>query len=63
MRISKMCLKQCFFHSKWVFQAILSLTVLSNCFSVISNFDTLYVEEGAFKSNLCALFYSIQFVT
>jgi len=35
-----MCLKQSFFHSKWVFQAILSLTVFSNYISGSSNFDT-----------------------
>jgi len=38
MRISKMCLKQSFSHSNWVIQAILSLTILSNCVSVSSNF-------------------------
>jgi len=35
-----MCLKQSFSYSKWVISANLSLTVLSNCISVSSNFDT-----------------------
>jgi len=42
MRIPKMCLKQSFSHSKWVLQAILSLSVLSNCVSGSSNFDTAF---------------------
>jgi len=37
-----MCLKQSFSHSKWVLQAILSLTVLSNCVFDSSNFDTTF---------------------
>jgi len=37
-----MCLKQSFFHSKWVLRAILSLTVLSSCLSGSSNFDTAF---------------------
>jgi len=43
MGISKMCLKQSFSHSKWVLQAILSLTVLSNSVSVSSNFDSAFL--------------------
>jgi len=34
MRFRKICLKLSFSHFKWVLQAILSLTVLSNCVSV-----------------------------
>jgi len=45
MRISKMCLKQSFSVSKGVLQAILSLTVLSNCVSVSSNFDTSFLPD------------------
>jgi len=41
--IPKMCLKQSFSHSKWVLQAILSLTVLLNCVSGSSNFDTAFL--------------------
>jgi len=37
-----MCLKQSFFDSKWVLQVILSLSVLSNCVSDHSNFDTAF---------------------
>jgi len=43
MTIPKMCLKQSFSHSKWVLQAVLSLTVLSNCVSGSSNFDTAFL--------------------
>jgi len=35
-----MCLKESLSYSKWVLQAILFLTVLSNCVSGSSNFDT-----------------------
>jgi len=45
MRIPKMCLKQSFSHSKWVLQSILFLTVLSNCVSGSSNFDTPFLPE------------------
>jgi len=37
-----MCSKLHLSHSKWVLQAILSLTVLSNCVSGSSNFDTAF---------------------
>jgi len=37
-----MCLKQLFFHSKWVLEAIISLTVFQNYVSDSSNFDTLF---------------------
>jgi len=43
MRISKTCSKQPFSHSKWGLQAIVSLTVLSNCVSVSS--DTAFVAD------------------
>jgi len=45
MRIPKMCLKQLFYYSKWVLQAILSLTVLSKCVSGNSNFDTAFLID------------------
>jgi len=44
-RIPKMCLKLSFFHSKWVLQAILSLTVFSNCVSGSSKFDTAFLPN------------------
>jgi len=37
-----MCLKQSFSYFKWVLQAILSLTVLSNCVFGNSIFDTAF---------------------
>jgi len=40
MRISEIYLKQSFSHSKWALQVIMSLTILSNCISYISKFDT-----------------------
>jgi len=45
MGIPKMCLKQSFSHSKWVLHAILFLTVLSNCVSGSSNFDTAFLPD------------------
>jgi len=45
MKISKMCLKQSFSHYKWVLQAILFLTVLSNCVSVSSNFESAFLPD------------------
>jgi len=45
MSIPKLCFKQSFSHSKWVLQAMLSLTVLSNCVSVSSNFDTAFLFD------------------
>jgi len=53
MRILKMCLKQSFFYSKWILQAILSLTVLSNCVSHISNFDTAFLPDC---TKVCSIF-------
>jgi len=40
MMTPKMYLKQSFSYSEWVLQTILSLTVLLNCVSGSSNFDT-----------------------
>jgi len=40
-----MCLKQSFCHCKWVLQAIVSLTVISNCVSVSSKFDTAFILD------------------
>jgi len=48
-----MCLKLSFSHSKWVLQAILSLTVLSNCVFGISNFDTAFLSDC---TNFCSVF-------
>jgi len=45
MGIPKMFLKQSFSHSKWVVQAILSLTVLSNCVSGSSNIDSAFLTD------------------
>jgi len=42
MGIPKMCLKQTFSHFKWVLQAILSLTVLSNCFWQVITMTPLF---------------------
>jgi len=55
MRIPKMCLKQSFSRSKCVLQAILSLTVLSNCFLGSSNFDTAFFPD-------CTQFFSVFYV-
>jgi len=55
MRIPKMCLKQLFSNSKWVFQTILSLTVLSNCVFGISNFGTAFVLDSV---KFCSVFWS-----
>jgi len=38
-------LKHSFSHSKWVLQAILSLTVPSNCVYGSSNFDTAFLPD------------------
>jgi len=51
-RIPKMCLKRSFSYSKWVLQAILSLTVFSNCVSDISNFDTAFLPDCSKFSNI-----------
>jgi len=45
MRIPKMGLKLSFSYHKWVLQAILSLTVLSNCVSSSLNFDTVFLSD------------------
>jgi len=44
MRIPKTCLKQSFSYYKWVLQADLSLSVLSNCVFGSSNFDTAFLS-------------------
>jgi len=56
VRISKMCLKQSFSNSKWVLQAFLSLTVLSNCVCGSSNFDTAFLPDC---TKFCSLFQVI----
>jgi len=48
-----MCLKQSFSHSKLILQTILSLTVLSNCVSVSSNFDTAFLTDC---TKFCSVF-------
>jgi len=48
-----MCLKQSFSYSKWVFQSILSLTVLSNCVFGSSNFDTDFIPDC---TKFCSVF-------
>jgi len=45
MGIPKMCLKLSFSHSKWSFQAILLLSVISNCVFGSSNFDTFFLPN------------------
>jgi len=45
MRNPKICLKQSLSNSKWILQAIWSLTVLSNCVLVSSNFDTSFLLD------------------
>jgi len=42
LRIPKMCLKQSLFHSKWILQAILSLTVFLNCLSDVQSLTPLF---------------------
>jgi len=54
MRIPKMCLKMFFSHSNWVLQAILSLTVLSNCVFDSSNFDTAFLSD---YTKFCSVFF------
>jgi len=50
-----MCLKQSFSHSNLMLQAILSLTVLSNCVSGSSNFDTAFLLDCI---KFCSVFSS-----
>jgi len=52
VKISKMCLKQSFCYSKWVLQAIFSLTVLSNCVFDSSNFNTTFLTD-------CTRFFNV----
>jgi len=56
MRIQKVCLIQTFSYCKWVLQAILSLTVLSNCVSGSSNFDTAFLPDC---KKFCNAFFSL----
>jgi len=48
-----MYLKQSFCYSKWVLQAILFLTVLSNCVSDSSNFDPTFLPDC---TKFCSVF-------
>jgi len=43
--VPKMCLKQSFSYSKWDLQPILYMTVLSNCVSGSSNFDSDFLPN------------------
>jgi len=51
-----MCLKLSFCHYKWVLQAILSLTVLRNCVSGSSNFNTAFLPDC---TKFCCVFQVI----
>jgi len=51
-----MYLKQSFSHSKWVLQAFLFLTVLLNCVSGSSNFDTAFLLDC---TEFCSVFQVI----
>jgi len=53
MRIPKICLKQSFSHSKWALHDIFSLTILSNCVSGSSNFDTTFFTDC---TEFCSVF-------
>jgi len=53
MRIPKMCLKLGVSYSKQVLQAILSLTVFSNCVSGSSNFDSAFLP---YCTKSCSVF-------
>jgi len=52
MMIPKMCLKLSFYHSKWVLEAILSLTVFSNCVSDSLNLNTAFLTD-------CTVFFRL----
>jgi len=52
-----MSLNQSFSHCKWILQAILSLTVLSNCVSNSSNFDPTFLPDC---TKFCSVFYVIR---
>jgi len=56
MMILKMYLKQSFSHSQCVLQAILSLTVLLNCVSSNSNFDTAVLPDC---TKFCSVFFRL----
>jgi len=51
-----MCLKQSFSYFKWVLQAILSLTVLSNWDTCSSNFDTAFFLDC---TEFCSVFFQV----
>jgi len=48
-----MCLKQSFSYSKWILKSILSLSVLSNCVSDSSTFDTDFLLDF---TKFCSVF-------
>jgi len=52
-----MCLKLSFSHSKWVLQAILFLTVLLNCGSGSSNYDTPFFPDC---TKFCTVFLGFE---
>jgi len=52
MGISKIWLKLSFPQFKWILQAILSLTVLSNCVFSSSNFHSAFFQD-------CTKFWSV----
>jgi len=56
MGIPKMCLKLSFSHFKYVLQAILFLTVLSNCVFGSSIFDTTFLPD---YTKFCSVFQVI----
>jgi len=56
MKIPKMWLKLSFSHSNWILQAILFLTVLLNCVSGSSNFDTAFLPDCM---KFCSVFFSL----
>jgi len=53
MMIPKMCLKLAFSYSNWVLQAILPITVFSNCFYGSSNFNTAFLPDC---TKFCSVF-------
>jgi len=57
MGISKMCLKQSLSHSKWISQAILPMTTLSNCVSGSSNFDTSFLSDCTKYCNVFSCYW------
>jgi len=51
-----MSLKQVFSHSKWILQAILSLTVLSDCVLDSLKFDPIFPPDS---TKFCSVFQVI----